>query len=187
MLVAASGSGKSTMTWALVHHGFRYLSDELGPIDLKTWKVCPYPHALCLKAATPASYPLPTKTLYTSRALYIPTEAIPSGVSRSSIPLAAIFLLRYCPGAFGPAVPPISRTEVGMRLFAHALNPLAHPGDGLDGAIAIATRSACFALATADLPDTCALVIATLQGLFPSAAKKRASRRGIIMPQRGQR
>ena len=36
LLVANSGGGKSTTTWALLHHGFRYLSDELAPIDLKT-------------------------------------------------------------------------------------------------------------------------------------------------------
>jgi hypothetical protein len=187
MLVAASGSGKSTMTWALAHHGFRYLSDELGPIDLTTWKVCPYPHALCLKAEAPPPYPLPAKTVYTSRALYIPVGELPGGVSRCSIPLAAICFLRHCPEAYGPAMRPISKAEAGVRLFANALNPLAHPGDGLDGAIAIATRSACFALDTVALPETCALVIATLQGLFCGAQKQRASRRGMVMPQRGQR
>jgi hypothetical protein len=36
MLVGPSGSGKSTTTWALLHHGFRYLSDELGPVDLES-------------------------------------------------------------------------------------------------------------------------------------------------------
>ena len=54
MLIAASGGGKSTTTWALCHHGFRYLSDELGPVDVRTLKVVPYPHALNLKEAPPS-------------------------------------------------------------------------------------------------------------------------------------
>jgi len=33
VLAADSGSGKSTTTWALLHHGVRYLSDELAAID----------------------------------------------------------------------------------------------------------------------------------------------------------
>ena len=31
------------MTWALSHHGFRYLSDELAPIDPGTLRVHPFP------------------------------------------------------------------------------------------------------------------------------------------------
>ena len=42
-LVAPSGGGKSTMTWGLLHHGFKYLSDELAPIDLTTLRVHRFP------------------------------------------------------------------------------------------------------------------------------------------------
>lgn len=165
MLVAASGNGKSTITWELLHHGFRYLSDELGPVDLKTLKVYPYPRALCLKDKPPGLYPLPQKTLYTSRTLHVPIEGLPSGVGRGPTPLMAIFFLRYCPEASGPAIQAISRAEAGARLLVHALNPLAHLGDGLDGAIEIIRRSAHFKLSAADLPATCSLVKATVKGL----------------------
>jgi hypothetical protein len=59
--------------------------------------------------------------------------------------------------------------EAAARLFAHALNPLAHAEEGLDGAVAIATRCPCFALHTADLPATCALMVRTLHDQFQSA------------------
>jgi hypothetical protein len=65
--------------------------------------------------------------------------------------------------------------EAAARLFAHALNPLAHTEEGLDGAIAIATRCCCFALHTADLPATCTLVIRTLQELGHGAQHRGAS------------
>ncbi len=61
---------------------------------------------------------------------------------------------------------PISGAEAAARLFAHTLNPLAHIGDGLEGAIEITKRCAHFELVTADLPETCALVRATLEGLY---------------------
>ena len=58
LLVAPSGTGKSTMTWALSHHGFRYLSDELAPIDPGTLRVHPFPRALHLKAEPSDGYPM---------------------------------------------------------------------------------------------------------------------------------
>src|SRR4030095_15950932 len=32
-LVAPAGYGKSTAAWGLLHHGFKYVSDELAPVD----------------------------------------------------------------------------------------------------------------------------------------------------------
>jgi hypothetical protein len=165
MLVGASGSGKSTTAWALLHHGFRYLSDELAPVDLKAMKVHPYAHALCLKDQPPGFYPLPEKTLSTPNTLHVPIEALPAGVGSNPAPLTAIFFL--CGRQTSEAsVQPIRRAEAGARLLAHALNPLAHSGDGLDGAMEMTRRTAQFKLFTADLPATCSLVKDTLKGLF---------------------
>jgi hypothetical protein len=166
MLVGASGSGKSLTTWALLHHGFSYLSDELAPVDLNTLEVHPYPHALCLKSAPPGAYPLPQQILATSRALYIPVHALPSGVGTGPAPLVAVFFVRHDPDRTAPAVRAISKAEAGARLFVHALNPLAHPADGLDGAIEIVTRTTCFELLTSTLPATCTLVKATLDAVL---------------------
>ena len=168
MLVGESGNGKSTTTWALLHHGWRYFSDELGPIDLQTGEVYPYPHALCLKDVPPGPYRLPRNTLYTTRTLHIPTMDLPCTVGEGPIPLVAIFFLQYRPEAPAPVVVPLSKAEATARLFANALNPLAHAGDGLDGAIEVCTRVASVKLFSADLAATCALVRATLKGLIES-------------------
>ncbi|MCS6926620.1 MAG: hypothetical protein NZ578_12035 [Candidatus Binatia bacterium] len=168
LFVAPSGSGKSTTTWAVVHHGFDYLSDELAPIDMATLTVQPYPHALCLKEVPPAAYPLPAGTLYTSSTLYIPTAALPGEVAKTPRPLAAIFFLRYCPEAAHPIIRPVGKAEAAARLLANALNPLAHPAAGLDGAIAITQRSACFELCAAALPATCVRIKETVASLISS-------------------
>lgn len=165
LFVAPSGSGKSTTTWALLHHGFSYMSDELGPVDLDTNEVHSYPHALCLKQEPPSGYPLPADVLRTTRTLHIALNSLPGGVSAGPFPLAAIFFVQYNPTIPAPTIEPLSKAEASTRLFANALNPLAHPGSGLDGSIKIATQSACFKLTTADLPSSCQLVRATIASL----------------------
>jgi hypothetical protein len=169
MLVGASGSGKSTTAWALSHHGYQYMSDELAPVDLNTFDVHPYPHALCLKQEPPGVYPLPITTLYTTHTLHVPVEDLPTAACGRPTPLMAIFFACYCPELTAPTVRPLGPAEGAARLFAHSLNPLAHPGDGLEGSIAIALRTPCFELFTADLPATCALVQNTLERLGPSS------------------
>lgn len=165
LLVAPSGGGKSTTTWGLLHQGFHYLSDELAPVSLESMEVHPYPHAICLKKKPPKPYPLPDRTLYTSRTMHVPAKFLPSEVIRGPIPLIAIFFLQQRPQSSAPAIEPISKAEAAARLFANALNPLAHKGEGLDGAIEIVRKNLCFELTVADLSATCTLVKNILQGL----------------------
>ena len=158
-LIAPSGFGKSTTTWGLLHHGFKYLSDELTPVNLNTLEVVPYPHSLSLKGDPPAAYPLPNSTIYTSLTRHIPVQFLPGGVTASSTRLSAIFFLHYGPGIRESQIRLMSKAEAAVRLFSNALNPLAHQGDGLDGAIEIALKSQCFdLLSTRDLSQTCDLV-----------------------------
>ena len=154
MLLAPSGGGKSTTAWALVREGCQYLSDELGPVDLTTLRVHPYPRALCLKTAPPASYPLPAQTLATTLTLHVPTAALPAPPGTRPLPLVALFFLDYRP-TLAPRLHPLGAAEASARLFAQALNPLAHPAHGLDGAIAIVRNTACFRLVSGDLFATC--------------------------------
>lgn len=166
MFVAPSGSGKSTTAWALLHHGFGYLSDELAPIDIATLTVQPYPRALSLKTLPPAAYPLSASTLYTTSTLHIPTVGLPNAVVTAPLPLAAVFFLRYRSEAVQPTVRTLSNAEAAARLLANALNPLAHPAAGLDAAIAITQRTACFELDPAALPATCRRIRETLVSLI---------------------
>jgi hypothetical protein len=165
LLVAASGVGKSTTTWGLLHHGFRYLSDELAPVRLDSMKVDPYPHAICFKKKPPEPYLLPDRTIYTCRTMHVPAESLPNETANDPAPLVAIFFLRQS-GFSAPTVKSITKGEAAARLYVNALNALAHQGDGIDGAIAIARRNSCFELTIGDLSATCALVKNTLQDLF---------------------
>jgi hypothetical protein len=163
-LVAPSRHGKSTTTWGLLHHGFRYLSDELGPIDLTTMQVHPFPHALCLKTIPPDDFPLPKETIFTTRTAHVPVQFLPSDTAIDRILLEAIFFVRFVGESSEPVLKPIGKGEAAARLFTNALNPLVHSGEGLDGAIEIASRTRCFELLSSSLAPTCDLIKSTFLG-----------------------
>jgi hypothetical protein len=163
LLVAASGKGKSMTTWALLHHGFRYLSDELGPLALDSLEVQPYPHAICLKDNPPWPYSLPDQILRTSSTVHIPTLQLPNAAVFNPMPLAAIFFLEYCPRLNSSGVRRLSKAEAAARLFVHALNPLAHREDGLAGAVTVAQNVVSFCLDSGELSLTCDLITRTLE------------------------
>ena len=49
LLPAAAGSGKSSLTMALVHRGFQYFSDEVALVEPETFHVPPMPLAMAIK------------------------------------------------------------------------------------------------------------------------------------------
>src|SRR5262245_7441629 len=158
LFAAESGSGKSTTTWALLCHGFGYLSDELSPIDLDSLVVLAYPHALCLKRAPTVPYELPERAIHLGRTIHVPAESLPGPAGRTPQPIGAVFLLRHRAGRNRPHLRKLGRAEASARLYVTALNLLAHPTHGLDAVMRIAEQAPCFALDSADLPSTCALV-----------------------------
>lgn len=161
LLVAQSGNGKSTTSWALLHHGFGYASDELAPVNLDTLTVLPYPHALCLKREPPAPYSLPPDTLRTERTLHVPVKSLPCSTVNSPLPLQSILFVQYRPDT-APAITPVSASDAAVRVYTNGLNQLAHPADGLDAAIQIAQHCQCYNLTSNDLYSTCELVQNTL-------------------------
>jgi hypothetical protein len=50
LLPAQAGSGKSSLTAALVHRGFRYFSDEVALLQRSDFRVPPMPLAICVKS-----------------------------------------------------------------------------------------------------------------------------------------
>jgi hypothetical protein len=180
MLVAPSGGGKSTTAWALLHHGFTYLSDELGPVDVATLRVHPYPRALSLKRPPGRPCGLPRPLSRAADEARMPVAVGPARVGPRSLRLGAVFFLSRLDGRAPPAVRRLPASEAAARLYVNALNPLAHPRGGLDPVVRIAGRAACFELRVGDLPATCALVSATVRRALarPRRRRKPATRAG---------
>lgn len=158
VLVAPSGFGKSTTTWALLHHGFEYLSDEIAPIDPRTFRVLPFPRALCLKKEPPGGYPLPPQVALTGRTIPVPTSLFPNGPVGEPLPLSTIVFLRFIGDGQPPVLKAMGTAEATVRLLINALNPLAHPQYGLDDAMTIVAKTRSFELLTGDLRSTCELI-----------------------------
>jgi hypothetical protein len=165
LLVAEAGGGKSTTTWALLHHGFRYLSDELAPVDLESMTVQPFPRALCLKSPPPEPYELPEPIPGGSRVTHVPVGSLPAEVVSDSVPLGALVFVEIDSGGADPRLRGLRPARAAQLLYAHALNPLAHIDDGLAGALRIAERVPCFELTATDLQRTSALLGNTMDEL----------------------
>jgi hypothetical protein len=170
LIASASGGGKSTTTWALLHLGFGYQSDELSPVHVDSMRVYPYPHALCLKRRPP-SYPLPSGTIDLRQTLHVPVSSLPNATTYDAVPIGAVFLLKYSADHAVPTIKRISAAEAAARLYVNALNPLAHPLHGLDAVARIAEAVPCYDVAAGDLAGTSALIRDTLQSTSASLAR----------------
>jgi len=158
ILTGPAGSGKSTMTWALVNNNCGYLSDELAPIDIQTMSVQPYPHALCLKAEPAVPYTLPADVITTESASHIPTTNKNIKVITQPRQIKAIFFVKHQTELVNPSIRKLKKAEAALRLYTNTLNALAHDNAGLNTATAIVSNCECYALMTADLTATCALL-----------------------------
>ena len=164
LVVGASGAGKSTTAWGLLHHGFNYLSDELAPIDLDTLEVLPYPHALCLKRRPPPPYLIPAESLDLGRTIHVPARSLPSVSRLDPCALQAVFFVSQDSRGGKPAVRRVSTAEAAARMYVSTLNALAHDARGLDAVLRVVGRISCFVLQAGDLERTCQVVAATNLG-----------------------
>lgn len=158
VIAGASGDGKSTTVWGLLHHGAGFLSDELAPVDLGTWLVHPFARALCLKRDPPPGYPLPTGALRIGSSVHVPTAAMPGAIERTPQKVAGVVFVRHDPGRPRPELHRLSAAESAARLYANALNPLAHDARGFDAAVEIASRWPAAMLEAGELTATCGLL-----------------------------
>lgn len=160
LLIAPSGTGKSTLTWALTEHGFTYLSDELAPVDPETGLLQPYPHALCLKSRPPAPYPLTREVIETTRTLHVPVERLKSFARPGEqYPVEQIFFLFRDETPAKPSLTPLGQAETATRLYANALNQLAHENSGLAAVAALAQRIPAHTLQIGELGTSVALLV----------------------------
>ena len=158
LIAAESGTGKSTLTFALQSRGWRYLSDELAPIDISQCSVWPYRHALCLKSLPPEPYALLPPHIATDRTLHVPANRLNSVTSDEPQPLGGLVFLQRDQDTRAPSIREINTAEATTRLYGNTLNALAHPNAGLDTAAKIAGSIPAWHLEVGDLDLSCELL-----------------------------
>jgi hypothetical protein len=161
VLAAPPGTGKSTLTIALLERGAVYLSDEVAPIDITSMLVHPFAHAVCLKSRPPDSLQLPHGTIAIGRRFHVASALFAAAAAHEPLPLGAFVFLRRSPGSAAPSRR-ISAAAGVAHLLANSLNALAHPSDGLTVAVALAQRVPSFELNNSDLSAACAEISALL-------------------------
>ena len=127
LLPAAAGSGKSSLTGALAHAGFRYFSDEVALIERRTFRVPPMPLAMGIKQSGwdlmaryyPAIAEMPTHRRNDGKVLrYVPP---PDGAAEKvAAPVSHIIFPRHQEDA-PTELRPVMRAEALGRLMGECL------------------------------------------------------------------
>jgi hypothetical protein len=129
VLPAPPGSGKSTLTAALVHGGFEFFSDEIALLQDTTLHVFPVPLAICIKdhgidalaGRFPQARMLPLHRRGDGkRVAYMPPPAHSRPSSDVPRPVRALVFPRFAPGA-KTSLDALPRAEALKRLMSQCL------------------------------------------------------------------
>lgn len=129
LLPAAPGSGKSTLTAALIHTGYEYFSDEVALLEDVTLNVFPVPLAICVKEsgidALADRFPQLRSIAIHDRAdgkrvAYVPPPADRLPAMGDARPVTGLIFPRFTQ-AEKPAFVPLPRAEALQRLLGECL------------------------------------------------------------------
>jgi hypothetical protein len=167
VLCAPSGSGKSSLTAALVRAGFGYLSDELAPIDPVTRRVHPFPKALTLKSGSFHLFPdvgSPDPASESSpRSWHLLVEDLGGYAVTTPEEVRMIILPRYEEGV-EDRLEPITTAEAVYALAEQSFGLQRYGGRALLLLADVVSNSTCFRLSFDDLAAAVDLVKAAAAG-----------------------
>ncbi|HET6183400.1 MAG TPA: PqqD family peptide modification chaperone [Acetobacteraceae bacterium] len=174
LLPAAAGSGKTSLTVALVQHGFRYFSDEVALIEPAGFRVPPVPLAMAIKSTgwdviaryRPEIAELPIHMRTDGKVLrYLPPP--PGATRQPPAPVSHVIFPRFEPEA-PTRLEPVSRAEALGRLFNECQSvPCRLDAGKVDEVVRWIGAVACFDLSFSSL-DRAVELIAGATG-FPGA------------------
>jgi hypothetical protein len=168
LLPAASGSGKSSLTAALVHSGLDYYSDEVALVERDSFLVPPVPLAVCIKSTgwgLMSRYYPEVSTAPTHRRAdrkevrYVPPPL--EALNRKPARISHIFFPRYAKDQ-PTALMPVTRSEALARLMDQCLAfRMQLTSDGIRELIQWIATIDCYALTFSSLDEAVALVRVT--------------------------
>lgn len=153
LVVGPGGAGKSTLATGLLDHGFRYLGDDVVPIDLGTGRIVPFPAAPSVRRhpgrwlAPDAVSGLPRTDVRLARRAI---ARVPAGVG------ALVFPRYVADGAVGLA--PCARGEAALTLLQQTLNFPHHREAAVRWTCDLAARQPAYRLAYADVASAIELL-----------------------------
>jgi hypothetical protein len=158
LLPAASGAGKSTMTAALVSHGFRYLSDEAAAIDTISLEIEPYPKPLTLSASSITALGLPIGEDAVEGVKHVVAcSDLRAGSVGVKVPARFLVFPSYQADATSTLVP-MSRAEAMVEVAGFSFNFIDHGGAWMPLLQRLVTDCWCGRLTIGDLEEATELV-----------------------------
>ncbi|MGJ8669983.1 MAG: hypothetical protein ACSHXK_10890 [Oceanococcus sp.] len=160
LLTGSSGAGKSSLALALASapEAWQLMSDELAPITPECATVFPYRRALELKTAPPHPLKLPAGHVAVEDRFHIPNDTLPQSNCPAQTRLSTAFSIA---GQFSHKYrvgEQLSRSDATLIFLRNLLNSLAHPGNGLPTAIAMAQTIPCFNIPRMPIEQALSLV-----------------------------
>lgn len=184
VLPATPGSGKSTLVAALMHRGYRLLSDEFGVIRLTDARVIPSVRPVALKnesiavirAFAPDAIIGPTfpKTRKGDVAHVGPTDASVAARTESAH-VGLVLFPRYIAGE-ATALEPVPKARAFTKLSANAFNYAAQGPEAFKAVTRLIRDSDCFRLRYSNLDSG----IAAIDALVRDVVRRRASVSPVI-------
>ncbi|HEX7988043.1 MAG TPA: HprK-related kinase A [Duganella sp.] len=165
ILPAPPGSGKSTLCAALVHHGWRLLSDELTMVRLDDGRIDPMPRPISLKngsialmrSALPAAQFSPP-VHDTSKGTVAHLRAPADSVARLAEPARPAWIVFPRYQADAPAeLHPVAKARAHMRTAENAFNYSVLGALGFDAMADLVERSDCYDFCYSNLGDALAM------------------------------
>jgi HprK-related kinase A len=166
------GSGKSTLTTALLTRGWSYLCDEFALIEPATRKVHPYPRALCMKEASfpvvdrlglPLYRTTPYQKPLKGRVAFLNPLDVRSDIQGKPSLVRWVIFPKYIAGSI-PALEPITRSQAAYDLSKQCFNFQAYKSEAIRHVADVVRGADCYRLTSGDIHDTCDLVESQLLG-----------------------
>lgn len=168
-LPAPTGSGKSTLTLALVRGGFSYLTDEAVLLDWGTGAVVPFPKPISIDPGSFARFrdlePRAVLPEGCTRAQWqiAPTRIRPDAVG-GPCRIRLFVFPRYTPDAVTRLVP-LTRAEATVELAKNTFRFNQRPRRSLDLLASVTREAECFLLEVSDLDTAVTLVSDLVAGV----------------------
>jgi HprK-related kinase A len=174
ILPGESGSGKSSLTTALILAGYHYLSDELAVIDPVSQQLESFAKPLSIKNTTVFDGQITTNWFGPDAAIikqaseelpgYVPVwyqHPSDMGATIGTDPVPAHFIIfpTYHPQN-APQLQPLARADAMQRLIENAVNSHHFPANGLHVMARLDENAACYTLVSNDLAESVRLITA---------------------------
>lgn len=151
MLPGPSGGGKSTIVTGLCSRGWKFLSDDVTPLDLRTGRLIPFPRLPRVRRSSITE--MPRRQLRRVRKTMVDIE--PHNICRTPAAVHMLVFPRYASSSSAADLTPCPPARATLMLLENCLNFINHSEAAMDFICGLTQRSPAFHLSFHNM--SCAL------------------------------